>query len=112
MDTVEPLGDANPQSAIRNPQSGTVPGIRLKPELHLRNVLFCVLVEKLREARGFADEDHHDARRERIEGPRMSDALCTEHPPDACDDVVRGNTGRLVDDQNSVHPSILLRFDS
>ena len=101
-----------PQSAVGYPQSGIVPRVGLKSELHIGNVFFCVLVEKLRESRRATDEDDHQSRRERIERSRVTDSLRTESTTNPRNDIMRCDPRGFIDDQNSIHLSILLRFDS
>ena len=73
-----------------------------------RLVLLLSAREELREPRRAPDEQHEHARRERVERPRVPDALLPEHTPHARHHVVRSPALRLVDDENAVHvPSIL-----
>jgi hypothetical protein len=71
-------------------------GRRRHAEANLRYVLLLVCGEKLREARGAADEDDEQPRRERIERARVSGPLHLQRPAHERDDVVRRRAGRLV----------------
>ncbi len=52
--------------------------------------------------RGFADAENEQASGERIEGAGVSDLLDLRAPPELLDDVVRCDTGFLVDEQQAV----------
>ena len=58
---------------------------------------------ELRQARERSGDEWKDAGGERIERAKMADGALLEDAAHAVDYIVRGPTGRFVDDDNAVH---------
>jgi hypothetical protein len=71
------------------------------------SVLFRHSLDVLDEPGCLANANYQHARGERIERTGMADARLVQAPPRDSDDVVRGKTPWLVDDEDAVHQTIL-----
>ena len=80
-------------------QRRRIVGRRRDPEPHVREVFLLVGDQELGQARGVADEQDEEARRERIERAGVPDPRRLQRPPREGDDVVRGGTARLVEEE-------------
>ncbi len=79
-----------------------VVGVRGKAEAERGVVALAASHIKLREARGAPEQQHQNARRQRIERAEMADLPKPDDAAHGFDDVVRRPAARLVDDQGAV----------
>lgn len=85
------------------PLAGAVAGLGLIAEGHKRVVLFLILIKKLGEPRGPADQHYEHAGRKGIERAGVADLSGLEYPPEPGNDVVRGHSRGFIDDKYAVH---------
>src|SRR6185369_5965757 len=71
-------------------------------------VFLFVLVEKLRESRRLAYQQHKHTGRKRVERSSMSNAFCFQNAADAGHDVMRGQAFRFIDDEQTIHLACML----
>ncbi len=76
-------------------------GVGLRPECDDGVIALRLVVHVAHEPRGAAEEENQESGRERVERPRVPDSFLAEGAPRDGDDVVRGDAGRLVDEQQT-----------
>src|ERR1035437_8511020 len=82
---------------------GPLPGVRFNPKSYHRLVFFRVLVDKLRQPRGLPDQNNQYASRKWIERTRVANSFRFQDPAHAGDNVMGGDAGGFIDDENAIH---------
>ena len=61
---------------------------------------------ELRQAREVAEDNGQDSGSRGIQGAEMTDGALAENAAHTIDHVVRGETGRLIDDEDTIHGNL------
>jgi hypothetical protein len=85
--------------------SEAIVGIRRHAQPHLGLIALRIAGQEPREPRRLAEHERQHAGRHRIERAGVTDARYAQQPPHAGNDVVRGRTFGLVDDEEAVDVS-------
>ena len=96
--------DAHPGHVVgRHDGTVGIERVGLDTEHDLAGVPLATVADVAHQPGHGADADDEDTRRARVERAGVADAPLAEASPEHADDVVAGDTGRLVDDGQAVH---------